>query len=53
MNTTFYVVDWCIIPHFGNPLTRAAHLMSYLHDILNLAKSDLFPGPLRIRLNGN
>ena len=36
MNTTFSVVDCCIIPHFGNHLTRAAHLMSYLQDILNL-----------------
>ena len=37
LNTTFYVVDFCVIPHFGNPLTHAVHLMSYLHDILNLA----------------
>ena len=36
MNKTFYVVDCCIIPHSGNYLTRAAHFMSYLHDILNL-----------------
>ena len=36
LNTTCYVIDFCIIPHFGNPLTHAAHLMSYLHDILNL-----------------
>ena len=28
--------DSCIIPHLDNPLTHAAHLMSYLHDILNL-----------------
>ena len=36
MNTKFYVVDCCIIPHFGNYLTRAAQYISYLHDILNL-----------------
>ena len=34
--TTFYIVDCCIIPHFDNHLTRAAHFMSYLHYILNL-----------------
>ena len=36
MNTTFYVVDCCTIPYFGNHLTRAAYFMSYLHGILNL-----------------
>ena len=36
MYTTFYVVDCCIIPHIGNPCTHAAHLMSYLHDIMYL-----------------
>ena len=36
MYTTFYVVDCCIIPYFGNHLTCAAHFMSYLHAILNL-----------------
>ena len=36
MYTTFYVVECCIIPYFGNHLTRAAHFMSYLHDIINL-----------------
>ena len=29
-------IDCCIIPYFGNHLTRAAHFMYYLHDILNL-----------------
>ena len=36
MNTTCYVVDCCIIPHLGNLLSHAAHLMTYLYDILNL-----------------
>ena len=36
MNITFYVADCCIIPYFGNHLTRAAHFMYYLRDILNL-----------------
>ena len=32
-----YIIEYNIkIPHFGNHLTRAAHFMSYLHDILNL-----------------
>ena len=59
LNTTFYVVDFCIISHFCNPLTHAAHIMSYFHDILNLgyvghlAKSDTFPVPLRVRLIGS
>ena len=36
MNTTFYDVDYCIIPHFGNHLTLVVYYMSYLYDILNL-----------------
>ena len=58
MNKTFYVVDCCTIPHFGNHLTRAAHFMSYLHDILNTDKSDislsrtLFPVPCESDLSG-
>ena len=24
---TYYVIDCCIIPHFGNPLIHATHLM--------------------------
>ena len=49
MNTACYVIDGCVIPHFGNSLNHAAHLISYLYDILNLAKSDTFSGPLRVR----
>ena len=44
--TTFYVIDFCIIPHFGKLLTHAVRSMSYLYDIINLSKSDNFPGPL-------
>ena len=35
MLVIFYVIDCCIILHFGNPLTHAVRRMSYLHDLLN------------------
>ena len=31
-----YIIEFCIIPQFGNPLTHAGRRMYYLPDIINL-----------------